>query len=258
MHLTRNTLSSIEINPIDICNRSCSFCPRGQGFVNTKSQISLETIEAINKSLQELEYKGTITLAGFGEPLLHKKLKNYVQSLVNGVQLKQLKLITNGDYLTQQTAFQLIDAGVNCIKISMYDSDETKRFEAFLKQYEHVERIYKHYYDGLPEEVEVNRNDVWKRPKPLMIKRACYLPFYKMFINWNGDVGLCSNDWNVSQVFGNVNDTPIYEIWESEYFMSYRNMLMKAKRVASPCISCDVNGQVMGGESFEYFNKNYG
>jgi len=97
MHLTRNTLSSIEINPIDICNRSCSFCPRGQGFVNTKSQISLETIEAINKSLQELEYKGTITLAGFGEPLLHKKLKNYVQSLVNGVQLKQLKLITRSE-----------------------------------------------------------------------------------------------------------------------------------------------------------------
>ena len=257
MHLTKTTLSSIELNPIDICNRTCSFCPRGIGFENTKSQMSIETVESINKSLREMDYRGTITFAGFGEPLLLKSIKKHVQTLGNGVQYKQIKIITNGDYLTPELAGELVGAGVNCIKVSMYDKDDTEYFESFLSEYEDVERIYKHYYDGLPSEVEINRNDIWKKPPVLKIERACYLPFYKMFINWNGDVGLCSNDWNVVETFGNVNDKPIYEIWESDYMAAYRKMLMANKRVASPCISCDVNGQVLGKESFDYFNSYY-
>lgn len=255
MHLTKNTLSSVELNLIDICNRTCTFCPRGAGFENTKNQMSHTTIDSIAASLRDIDYKGTITLAGFGEPLLHKKIINYVQTLKNSVQFKQIKLITNGDYLTPDTADGLVKSGINCIKVSMYDEDMTEYFESFLQQYD-IERIYKHYYDGLPEDVEVNRNDMWKKAKPLLIKKACYLPFYKMFVNWNGDVGLCSNDWNVSRVFGNVNMHRIEEIWESSYFNSYRKMLAANSRAASPCLSCNVNGQVLGKESFEYYTNN--
>ncbi len=255
MHLTRNTLSSIELNLIDICNRTCSFCPRGVGFENTKSKMSLQTIKSINRSLRHIDYRGTITLAGFGEPLLHKKIKNYVQTLRNGVQLKQVKLITNGDYLNPKSAEILVNAGINCIKVSMYDDDMTDHFESFLSQYD-IERVYKHYYDGLPEDVEVNRNEIWKDGKIIMKERTCYLPFYKMFVNWNGDVGLCSNDWNISQVFGNVNREWINDIWESDYFKSFRNIMIKSNRIMNPCISCNVNGQVLGGESFAYYKNN--
>jgi len=256
MLLTKNTLSSIELNPVDICNRTCGFCPRGHGFKNTKAMMVDDTVIAINKSLQDIDYRGTVTFAGFGEPLLQKNLKKHVQLLSNNVQLKQIKLITNGDFLTQKTAFQLIDAGVNCIKISMYDVDDSERYEAFLSQYSHVERIYKHYYDGLPEEVEVNRTDIWQKSEELNINRACYLPFYKMFINWNGAVGLCSNDWSQYKVFGYVQETPIHKIWESEKFKVYRNNLMKNKRALNPCIKCNVNGQILGKESFEYYKNN--
>lgn len=255
MHLTKNTLSSIELNVIDICNRTCGFCPRGVGFQNTKNQMSHTTIDSIADSLRNIDYRGTITLAGFGEPLLHKKLKNYVQTLKNSVQLKQIKLITNGDYLDESMAANLIHAGVNCIKVSMYDKDMTEHFESFLQQYD-IERIYKHYYNGLPAEVEVNRNEMWKEAKPKRVNRACYLPFYKLFINWDGRVGLCSNDWNVSQHFGNVNHKPIHEIWESSYLNSYRDMLAANRRTASPCLSCNINGQVLGKESFEYYTNN--
>lgn len=255
MHLTKNTLSSVELNLIDICNRTCSFCPRGVGFENTKNQMSHKTIDSISSSLREINYTGTITLAGFGEPLLHKKIINYVQTLKNSVQFKQIKLITNGDYLTPETSRGLINAGISCIKVSMYDADMTEHYESFLQQYD-IERIYKHYYDGLPTEVEVNRNDLWKKPKSLKINKACFLPFYKMFINWDGNVGLCSNDWNVSKVMGNVNREPIHKIWESSYMNSYRNMLAKNRRDMSPCLSCNVNGQVLGKESFEYYTNN--
>ena len=98
--------------------------------------MSHTTIDSIAASLRDIDYKGTITLAGFGEPLLHKKIINYVQTLKNSVQFKQIKLITNGDYLTPDTADGLVKSGINCIKVSMYDEDMTEYFESFLQQYD--------------------------------------------------------------------------------------------------------------------------
>ena len=217
--------------------------------------MSLSTIKAINNSLQKMDYRGTVTLAGFGEPLLQKNIIKHVQELKKGVQLKQIKLITNGDYLTPKSAKKLVKAGINCIKVSMYDEDKTEYYDSFLKEYD-IERIYKHYYEGLPEDVEVNRNEMWQKSKIINKKSPCYLPFYKMFVNWNGDVALCSNDWNLSQIFGNVNRDWIHDIWESDYYKAYRRIMIKSQRIMSPCISCDVNGQVLGKESYDYYKDN--
>lgn len=77
-----------------------------------------------------------------------------------------------------------------------------------------------------------------------------------MFINWNGAVGLCSNDWSQHKVFGYVQETSIHKIWESEKFKIYRDNLLKDRRILNPCIGCNVNGQVLGKESFEYYKNN--
>ena len=33
---------------------------------------------------------------------------------------------------------------------------------------------------------------------------VCYYPFYKLFVDWNGDVLFCSNDWGKEHVVGNL------------------------------------------------------
>ena len=61
-------IQKIEIDPIDVCNRTCSFCPRGVGYPNTKRKIDYDTAAAINKNLKNISYTGSISFAGMGEP----------------------------------------------------------------------------------------------------------------------------------------------------------------------------------------------
>ena len=96
--------------------------------------------------------------------------------------------------------------------------------------------------------------------KPLNepLKKPCYYPFYKVLIDHNGDVLICSNDWKKKAVVGNVikEEKSLVEIWSNEKFISFRKKLMMSDRSHSPCNLCDVNGTLNGKKSFEKW-KNY-
>ena len=241
-----NLIQKIEIDPIDVCNRSCSFCPRGVGYPNTKKKIEYDTAEAINKNLKSISYIGSISFAGMGEPLLHKNLENIIKTVIKDLNLKAVTVITNGDYLDKYKAKTLHEAGVTNIKISMYDDDQEKYFSSFLQDFEVV---YKHYYNG--PDYEVNRNEIYSDFTEHHFDRPCYLPFYKMFIDFNGDAFLCVNDWNKTICAGNLKEKHIEEVWN--YFDEYRRMLKKGKRSMHPCSGCNVYGLREGKDSFERF-----
>ena len=84
------------------------------------------------------------------------------------------------------------------------------------------------------------------------ITNVCYLPFYKMFIDWNGDALVCDNDWGRKGVLGNIHVTSIKDIWFGDEIMSYRKKLLKGLRAEkSPCNTCNIKGTVHGKESFD-------
>ena len=45
------------------------------------------------------------------------------------------------------------------------------------------------------------------------LKQPCYFPFYKMMIDYNGDVLICSNDWKKEAPVGNISHESILDIW---------------------------------------------
>ena len=67
----------VELSLIDVCNRSCSFCPKSDPKVapDTYQIMSRKLIDKIHDDLKAINYKGAIALAGYGEPLLHKDIK---------------------------------------------------------------------------------------------------------------------------------------------------------------------------------------
>ena len=66
-----STLKSVEINLIDICNRSCSFCPQSLlEYTNKTAQMELTTLKNIATDLNNNNYAGRIGFVGHGEPLL--------------------------------------------------------------------------------------------------------------------------------------------------------------------------------------------
>ena len=75
-------ITSVEISLTDKCNRSCSFCPQTfDSFqnLNLNKFIEYDTLVNIKNQLDQFIHKPLISLAGFGEPLLYKKIVNAVQ-----------------------------------------------------------------------------------------------------------------------------------------------------------------------------------
>ena len=85
----------------------------------------------------------------------------------------------------------------------------------------------------------------------------CHYPFYKMLVDWNGDVLFCSNDWGREIIVGNVMTTGVRDLWLSERMFEVRRSLMKGDRSFSPCNTCDVHGTLSGGPSFERLTAHY-
>jgi radical SAM protein with 4Fe4S-binding SPASM domain len=70
---------------------------------------------------------------------------------------------------------------------------------------------------------------------------GCELPFYQMNVLFNGDVIICSNDWNRTTVVGNVKTSSLKSIWNSERMNEIRGLILKKKyeKIYS-CRECSV------------------
>ena len=85
--------------------------------------------------------------------------------------------------------------------------------------------------------------------------KPCHYPFYKMFVDWNGDVIFCSNDWQKEIKVGNMTKQTLEEVWLGKKLNIERKRLIKGDRSKSPCNKCSVNGQLFGKPSFEILKK---
>ena len=74
--------SWIELSIIDVCNRSCSFCPKADPKVapNTYQKMSMLLIEKLTNDLKKINYQGSVTLCGYGEPMLHKEFMTFLEN----------------------------------------------------------------------------------------------------------------------------------------------------------------------------------
>lgn len=239
-------MAVVEINPTELCNRTCSFCPRHDPNVypNRNLNMSIETARVINKQLIENQFGGYICIAGNGEPLLNPNIKSIIQELLS----HSIELITNADPILKgkYTTSELIEAGVNRILISDYDSNQ--ELQAFVNDNVIVRNSADNGLDNYEAYGFNNRaGAMFSIDKP--IQRPCFIPSYKVFIDWNGDVLLCSHDWSKKTIFGNIHEKDISEIWNSHAFVKQRIDLIRGNRhLHEACSKCSVKGNIMGEE----------
>ena len=73
----------IELSLIDVCNRSCAFCPKSDESIapDTYQKMGRDLIDKLYRELKKINYGGSIALCGYGEPLLHKDIEYIIQKL---------------------------------------------------------------------------------------------------------------------------------------------------------------------------------
>ena len=257
-------LQRVEINPVELCNRACVFCPRSDKNVypNRNLHMTTDTMQNIAVGLNQIKYNGRLTFSGFGEPLLHENIFELIRISKQIETIERVQLITNGDRLNRSLIDKLYNSGVDRLEINMYDGPEQQQtFESMLKDVPTDSYFLRHHYKTSEQDYGLILNnragsvDAGEKIQSPIMSR-CNLPFYKLMIDWNGDVLLCCQDWKrVSDIKLNVNHMTIREIWLNEQFEKYRERLSNNDRKLKPCNTCNINGTIQGDEAHELFRK---
>ena len=253
--------SVIEISESGTCNRVCSFCPRSApDYKDIKEFISEDLIIKLSKELADYDYSGIFLFSGFVEPMLDKNIFNLVNIVRNNLLKAKIEMVTNGDVLNMQRTKKLFNSGLSTLLISIYDGKkEANEMEKLMKDCGLGDEQYKIRHRYLPESESFgitlcNRsgmmeNAVYKIPslkKPL--KNPCYYPHYTFFMDYTGEVLICSHDWGKKLIVGNLKNEKFIDIWMNQKFFLARKNLVNANRNFSPCNKCDVTGTYMGQE----------
>jgi radical SAM protein with 4Fe4S-binding SPASM domain len=273
------TFSSIEISINGACNRRCFFCPRvdKKNYPNILNSLNMDTFKNLIHDLKKINFDGRISFSGFCEPLLTKNLDAYVKFAKENIRDLTIEIVTNGDPLLAKNGEarlkELFHVGLSNIRVSLYDGPhQVDLFESLKKKLSLTDDqfIIRKRYLGPDKSYGITisnragsvklKNEVFELKElnePL--RQPCYYPFYKVLIDYNGDVLMCSNDWKKELSMGNITNQSIVTIWSDPKFLELRKKLINADRNHKPCNVCDVNGMLNGRRSFDewkdYFSK---
>ena len=254
----------VELSLIDVCNRTCSFCPKSDPKVapDTYQKMSRSLIDKLSDELKKIKYRGAIAVCGYGEPLLHKDILYITKKLS---EVASVEIVTNGDVLTSKLLKNLYLAKASRILISMYDGPE---------QIEKFKRITKN--SKVPPDFIILRDRWYDKDNNFGVKLTnrtgtikignqvsnsthtiCFYPSYQFLIDWNGDVFLCPQDWQRRVTMGNMMQENIFDIWSGKIMSKYRKELLEGKRKSNPCNSCNAQGTLLGHNHAKIWRQLY-
>ena len=256
--------SWIELSIIDVCNRSCSFCQKSDPKVapDTYQKMQMNLINKLAQELKEIDYKGSVVLCGYGEPMLHKNI-NIISKKLSEV--AYVEIVTNGDTLSSKQIKDLYINNVNKLLISMYDGEhQRKKFQEMVEQ------------SKVPKDFVILRDRWYDEKKDYGLKltnrggtinvgdqeevgkfKKCFYPSYQFLIDWNGDIFLCPQDWQRRVTMGNMMQEHIFDIWTNKIMTKYRKNLINGKRDDSPCSMCNAEGTILGKNHANEWAKVY-
>lgn len=260
-------LSTIELNITELCNRTCSFCPRHDPkiYPNQKLFMSLDTVAELSRQLQDSDWRGDVHITGFGEPHTHPYLLEIVHILREAD--VYIEITTNGDRLIDSDIYytlKLFEAGLDLITVDCYDGEEQynqrkEKMDGYLTPSFYNNRLRAHYDIGNTDDLikQYGFNNRAGTMGGTGIQNQCYLPFYKTLIDWNGNMVLCCNDWHrQAGTMGNIVESSLKECWNSEKLVAIRKDLAKGYR-KGVCEKCNIKGTKFGEESFLIHTQKY-
>ncbi len=134
----------VDIEPVGLCNFRCTCCPTGLGALGRPPGfMSRETYTNILRKTQAP--LADIRLIGWGEPLLHPAIVDFVAQAVRAGRLTHIN--TNASKLTYGMAVDLVDEGLTSIKFSFQGTDR--------ETYKTMRRI--DFFDEMIEAIETMR-----------------------------------------------------------------------------------------------------
>lgn len=298
--------SHVIIETSAMCNLKCIMCPT----LNYKEGFGIMEDAVFDKLIDSLDNVSVISLEGWGEPLLDKKIFERVKKSKNKATI--VDFTTNATLFDQKSIDAAKDSGIDAINISIdggskdvyehvrvgSDFNRTMRNVELLKKaglnikftmtlsklnYDDVlNLLYKMtelgireltikptdvvssmkvqrlalkkkqlfvIYEKAKNEIAKNNMNIilntWNIFRELNPSGGCLAnPNQTIFVGYNGEVSPCCNlghhvpridsmikrERDTYASFGNISETNIYNIWFSDKYRNFRNVLANHKR----------------------------
>lgn len=132
----------ILIDPCDLCNFRCHFCFQSKMDFQGGS-MNEQIFARVLGQLRDFEEPiNVVHLFGLGEPLLNKKVPDYVRLLKESKVARETAITTNGSLLTEDISRRLVDAGLDRLSVSLNGVDDAS-FQKNVGTHVSFEQIYK-------------------------------------------------------------------------------------------------------------------
>lgn len=218
---------TVEIEINENCNMSCSYCPNSTAQRIEKGEMSDDTFEKLLFQLKEAMFSGNISLHFYGEPLLSPNLEARIVRIKEVLCETKIQIYSNGTLLTVKKLGSLISSGMDTIIVTKHSDSYEKHF-AFDDIYKELdEKLKSHVVYKNWEDIKLtNRGGAVDIKDAVPVPEApCYIPEAMLVITLKGNVLPCFEDYFQSQGMGNIHESSILDIWESEKYTKFRKEL---------------------------------
>ena len=235
------TVVEIEINTH--CNRRCNYCPNSiLPSIDPPRYMNDEIFQRILNELERIKFDGRLSYHFYNEPLLRMDIEHLVEQVSKKLPRAYQALYTNGDHLSDERYSRLRKAGIAHFIITRHDYKTIpgRDLQTVLT----------------PDNIKLtNRGGILDKIfgiDSIALSFPCYAPDEMLIVTVNGLVLLCYEDAKRTQVFGNIMENTLDEIWYSDKFVRVRRLLAQGKRneASEICRKCTNQAHTAIGTSF--------
>ena len=241
----RKLFNHIEIETINRCNGSCSFCPVNHNSDPREKAVMKESLfYDIVRQLEDINYAGRFTTFSNNEPLLDDRIIDFNVYARKHLPRARMHLFTNGTLMTLEKFKDLVD---------VLDELIIDNYQQELKLIKPCVEI-KEYCDKNPD-IKKKVTIVLRKPNEILTSRGgnapnrkclrdfsnerCILPFKQLIVRPTGKVSLCCNDALGEYTLGDLNSEKILEVWYGAKFEKVREALFQGRSNWGKCKYCD-------------------
>ena len=253
---------TIEIETINRCNGTCSFCPINRKIDPRPYKLMDEFLfYSIIEQLKDLNYEGYLGLYSNNEPLLDKRIISFLKQAKESLPNAKLYLFTNGSLLTLELFKQLM-IYIDWITIDNYNdnlvlNEPIKKIYEYARKLPYSEQKKVHIYLRKENEILLNRGGQAKNrtTQNCKMKSACLYPFEQVIIRPDGKLSLCCNDALGKITMGDLTNDLLIDIWRSNEYRELRKTMLLNRAKCNLCKYCDtITPKMPHGFSFKIKN----
>jgi radical SAM protein with 4Fe4S-binding SPASM domain len=269
----------LQVELSSICNYKCVFCYQADRTFTDSANgyMGRMNFELFKKIVDQIEGNiQFITFASRGEPLLVKNLDSILKYTKG--KFLTVKINTNAYYLTESVCHSILSSDISTIVFSL-DSSDAKLYEELrvngkldrvvnnIKAFNKIKELHypeakiitrisgvlydskkqdmnliKKKWANLAEQITFVPCTPWFNMYNALkneITTPCTDLWRRMFIWYDGSVGICDCDYKIKYEVGSVNENNISLLWLSKKYRKIRNLHLNGQRNnENPCDRC--------------------